>query len=146
MDVWKRGSKLVQHSTEWRHTLCSRIKSIHQAKDGGEGKTGSPRNLVVENTRQHSGCNRGSSLAGLTVSQRVHPHRSGQGEIRHNALGSSLRAPIPFYPCPRHCGQGKAVDGLAEPSPESSGVGNGERRVKTNAPIKFNLVPTNQNE
>ena len=70
MNVRTRGSKLVQHPTEWRHTMCSRIKIINQAEDGGEGEIGSARNLVVENTLRHRGCNRGNSLAGLSVAAR----------------------------------------------------------------------------
>ena len=74
------------------------------------------------------------------VSIRTAPGKEKSGITRFaRPYGHLFRFPLAL----RFADRGRAVWGLAEPTPESSGAGNTERRVKTNAPIKFHEVPEN---
>ena len=73
-----------------------------------------------------------------SVSIRTAPGKEKSGITRFaRPYGHLFRFPLAL----RFADRGRAVWGLAEPTPESSGAGNTERRVKTNAPIKFREVP-----
>jgi hypothetical protein len=73
-----------------------------------------------------------------TVSIRTTPGKEKSGITRFaRPYGHLFRFPLAL----RFADRGSAVWGLAEPTPESSGARNTERRVKINAPIKSREVP-----
>jgi hypothetical protein len=74
-----------------------------------------------------------------TVSIRTTPGKEKSGITRlARPYGHLFRFALTL----RFADRGRAVWGLAEPTPENSGAGNTEGRVKTHASIKFRGVPT----